>query len=403
MKQREEIAALERGSSSHALASRRHRAVKRFQRACQYAELLSNIAREIYKMPQALLTASAAFQIQIYLQYMRGTLAFVKASSPGATAVQANINASPNSTLQPLSHAYVLLEVYGQSCHQATEEAIAFELLDELEPMIRFCAYKAGTSQNETPAEIAKDAGRNALEELEDDYHFPGLLAQLAKDTKLNRRKSKQEPETVQHLSWRDIDVPIRSAELADTLGRVNKAIQDICSRRSRTDSFQRKDKSETSMLNRFHSSINTFDRALYILIDAENKARKLVDDNTTALARAHSSRFEIAARPLTLVHSYILFHLLATRLQRDNLLIGQTLSRLAKREAKVTIEDTTFGPTSMRVKRRRMKLYPTIIKLLDGMVQSLERMRLLPVVEDDSTDLAEQVEASLASVKARR
>lgn len=389
MKQREEIASLERSNSQQALAPKRHRAVKRFQRASQYAETLSNIAVSLYKTANAPLTATAAFQIEIYHHYMDGTLGFVRSTSPGASSSPVP---SSSDALSSLGNAYVLLESFSQSTARATEEAIALELLDELEPLVRYCAYKSGSTDSRSPPEIARDAGREAVSRLQDDGHYPDLLAKLGKESAGHKSKTKQTV-AVNHLNWRDVDVPIRSAELAEILGRVNAAIEGA---RTKQTSKIPKTKPKTT-------SIAVYDRSLATLIEAEDKARKLVDDNTVALARAHSARFEAAAKPLSLVHSYILFHLLSIRLQRDETLLQATLVRLTRREDKFHDEASAFGSVSMRVKRRRMKLYPVLVKLLDGMSQSLERMRSLLVVEEDSTDLAEETDALSAYTRARR
>ena len=47
-------------------------------------------------------------------------------------------------------------------------------------------------------------------------------------------------------------------------------------------------------------------------------------------------------------------------------------------------------------------RLYPAIVKLLDGVIQSLEQMHTLTIV-DESPDIASAVEARLSFTKARR
>lgn len=386
MKQREEVASLERSNTSQALAAKRHRSVKRFQRASEHAAKMSTLARTLYNLPNAPFSAAAAFQIEIYSSYMQGTLGFIKATSPGGAVSSTSPSAA--SALESLGNAYVLLESYAQITPHATEEAIAYELLDELEPLIRFCAYKCG-SGNDLPAEMARSAGQDAVSRLAQNNGYPDLLASFVKEQKTDRKNMSRAFEMVNHLSWRDIDLPIRNAELAELLGKVNMAIAHVAAQ-----SFSK---------GKRIARTSVYDRSLATLIEAEDKARRLVDDNSVALARAHSARFEAAAKPLNLVHSYILFHLLSIRLQRDETLFEATLIRLVRREAKSTAVTATFGPLPMRVKRRRMKLYPVLIKLLDGMTQSCERLRSLAVVEEDSTDLAEEVDALTAYTRARR
>jgi signal recognition particle subunit SRP68 len=401
MRQREELAILERNNtkSSIPLAAKRHSYIKRFQRASQHAEALSNIAKQFFKMPSQPLTASAAFQIEICHQYMNGTLAFAKASSSSSSAASSSTSTS---LVQPLAAAYVLLENYGKTSNRATEEAIAFELLDELEPMIRFCAYKAGISTDKETAETARDIGKDTLQQLQQAQAFPSLIARYTEEEKVSSKKRSKDIQTVHQLTWRDIDIPIRSAELAEALGSVVAALQSIKSRRTRKAG--KSVSAITADLSRFKTvPISVYERALSSLIEAEERSRKLVDDNNTALAKAHSARFEASAKPLGTAHSYIAFNLISVRLQRDEALLESTLTKLKRRENKAISTSISFGPIATRVKRRRMKLYPILIKLLDGMVQSLENLRELSVVEEDTRDMGEQVDSLIAYTKARR
>jgi signal recognition particle subunit SRP68 len=83
-------------------------------------------------------------------------------------------------------------------------------------------------------------------------------------------------------------------------------------------------------------------------------------------------------------VHAYIVYQLLARRIQRDLLLFSALIAS---------------SPSSSSDGGR---LYPAIVKLLDSVLQSLEQMRALSVV-DDSPDIASAVDTRLYFTKARR
>jgi signal recognition particle subunit SRP68 len=117
------------------------------------------------------------------------------------------------------------------------------------------------------------------------------------------------------------------------------------------------------------------------------------------ALARSHSARFQAATVPLQLAHSYLSYQLLSVRIQRDDALARDTLHQLQVRE-----RDRPNGPpiSQTRKARRRSKAYAVIVKLYDGILQSLEQIRDLVIVEEDG-DLSQIVEANLSLIKARR
>jgi signal recognition particle subunit SRP68 len=117
------------------------------------------------------------------------------------------------------------------------------------------------------------------------------------------------------------------------------------------------------------------------------------------ALSRSHSARFQAATAPLKLAHSYLSFQLLSIRIQRDDALARDTFHRIDVRER----DRPNSRPISQaRKARRRSKAYAIIVKLYDGILQSLEQIRDLVIVEEDA-DLSQTVDACLSLIKARR
>lgn len=100
--------------------------------------------------------------------------------------------------------------------------------------------------------------------------------------------------------------------------------------------------------------------------------------------------------RDIHFVHAYIVYHLLARRIQRDLLLMNTLLSSGGAQKFDTS---SHFVSQAAPVDSR---LYPAVVKLLDTVLQSLTQMRTLSIV-DDSPDLASAVEARTSLVNAQR
>lgn len=424
MRSREEVAQLERSNASgsngyRSLSSKRHHSNRRLLRASQHADKLTSLLRSIFSGEslsttnsdgsQAGVTASSLLQAEAYSLYISGTYSFALASS----ATSSSLASAARRGADQLSSAYVLLEDFGKNSVRATEEALAFELLDELEPMIRFCAYKADISDSTlTVAELARSIGQPIVETNESPQKWADLLKAFEAEEQQairGRKGAKKVEEAVKSLQWRDVDIPIRSAELSAALARVQRALASA-RRTSSTRKGSKSRKSATSGVTIGAESGQSramvdYDKALATLSEAQETARKLVEDNATALAKAQSARFEAATKPLAIAYSYITYQLLTLRIERDESLMATMLAKLAHREAKFYKDGrpSASGTVPVLIKRRRAKTYPILIKLLDGILQSLEQLRELDVVEEDGRDLAGRVDCTIAFDKARR
>lgn len=438
MRTREELAALERSQSQSktkgtSLAGKRHRSVRRLVTATSHAGRLLKLLNELDERSAGKVAASTRLQAHIYSLYLSGTHSFVLASSPSATSASTPAKAGS----EALSTAYVLLEEFAKTSTKATEEALAFEMLDELEPMIRFCAYKSDLSKSGEPIpETARRIGQPLLAQKDPLQKALQAYAGEEEAAKKAGLAKKDRVEAVREIAWRDLTVPVRSAELSTALGQVHSALAYLDGIATSSSSTSRKNKSAAKSASVAASGVPSarlmaaYDRALATLSDAEDRARKLVDDNTTALARAHSARFEASSKPLGIAHNWIMFQLLSLRIKRDEALIASTHAKLSKREEKRTARLALTAENKLKqrknsrksgasaatsgarvssqqiplpIKRKRVKAYPAIIKLLDGILQSLEQIRELSIVEEDSEDLVGMVDAKIANDKARR
>ena len=122
-----------------------------------------------------------------------------------------------------------------------------------------------------------------------------------------------------------------------------------------------------------------------------------------TAREQLSGTTSTTGTRDIHFVHAYIVYQLLARRVQRDLLLMSALLHQLPTAQKSHSSASTASpGSKSARKAPVDARLFPAVVKLLDSVLQSLEQMRALPIV-DDSPDLAAAADARLAYTKARR
>jgi signal recognition particle subunit SRP68 len=86
---------------------------------------------------------------------------------------------------------------------------------------------------------------------------------------------------------------------------------------------------------SKVRTELDGYDGLLAALTEAEEVARRLVKDNAEALSKSHSGRYEATSTTLANVHEYVLFKLLATRIERNAALISEVQEKSAKRQAR--------------------------------------------------------------------
>jgi len=103
-------------------------------------------------------------------------------------------------------------------------------------------------------------------------------------------------------------------------------------------------------------------------------------------------------------VHVFIVYHLLARRIQRDLLLISTILAQNAQASRRPATATGSKTASSIPQKERVVdtRLYPAMVKLFDTILQSLNQMRTLSIV-DESPDLAAAVDIRISFTNARR
>lgn len=126
------------------------------------------------------------------------------------------------------------------------------------------------------------------------------------------------------------------------------------------------------------------------------------------ALSKSRSARLEASSKPLNQIQTYFIYLLLSIRSKRDLLLISSALSKLEGKEVAAIEKASNSNQINSRklletkLNKLRAKAYPGIIKIYDGVVSGLEKMRELDGVEGDG-ELSARVEARLAYANAKR
>ncbi|CEQ40675.1 SPOSA6832_02336 [Sporobolomyces salmonicolor] len=359
--------------------STKHHLAKRLLKASSHAQHLVDLSR--IPSVSSRLSASHLGQIQAYYLVLTGSLAFERGKH--------------DQGLKTLSVAYEVLGELAANAGSATDEALANEMMDEVEPMLRFCAYRLGKDTASGVAVIAKEIAAQEIGEKVDGWG--ALKARLEEEGKEGKKEAIE-------VRWRGELIPVRNAELVSVAVRVKQALKtlekDQALAKKGGEGSERQNKAEGKKEIMGARRMGTYDKALLVLSDAEQVASQLVEDNKVP-----------SSRPLTLFHSYVQYHLLAIRTKRDLLLIASTSFKLASRESKILQTEKTYvartetrDPAIVKgkIQKLRTKAYPGLVKVYDTVLLSLEAMRDMEIVEQDD-ELATTVEARIEFIRAQR
>ncbi|GAA6005102.1 uncharacterized protein JCM10292_005567 [Rhodotorula paludigena] len=374
--------------------STKHHFAKRLSKASSHAAALVALSQD--PALSSRLSASHTAQIQAYALVQSGALAFERGKHADG--------------LRALSCAYAVLEHLAGTAASATDEALANEVMDEVEPMLRFCAYRLGKDTSAGVGAIARDVAASELGAVVPAWS--DLAARLDAEGRAGKKESVE-------IRWRGEVVPVRNAELVGPAIKVQEALASLRADEAQSlkkkggEGAQGKKKAEDAPKKEVLGArrMGSYDKALLVLSDAEAVAHQLVEDDQIALAKGNTARFEATSRPLSLFHSYIQYHLLSVRTKRDLHLIASSLSKLASREHKLRATEAAYVSQTQsrdpavlegKLRRLRAKAYPGIVKVYDTVLLSLEAMRDLEAVEQDD-ELATRIEARIALVRAHR
>ncbi|KAI9065529.1 hypothetical protein FKP32DRAFT_1590471 [Trametes sanguinea] len=356
-------------------SSNRKHATRRMRRAIHWATQLLSHCQALYA--QGRLSAEDLAQVTAYTLILNGRFLRQRYDFEDA--------------LVQLCVARNLLDSLAAAASTSREQALAVAFADEIGPEIRHCAHELRRDKAyDVDALVSEIAPRHRNALVQD---CDALLARLGKES----GGAAEERGKLKPLLWEGEPVPIRSPELVDVLLKVQEAEEKLVQARKvdeksadASSTGEKKGKGAHGARSK-RGGVASYDAILLALSEAEDVSRKLVESQkmsgTTAAA---------GTRDIQFVHAYIVYQLLARRVQRDLLLMSTLLFQLH------AAQKSHSGHSKSRKVQVDARLYPAIVKLLDSVLQSLEQMRTLTIV-DESPDLASAVEARLTFTKARR
>lgn len=383
-------------------------------------------------------------QVHVHRLYMRGLLDFELARW--------------ESTLDHFALSCVILQALGNSTDQTDHKkrAIFEESIDELAPMIRYCAYKTGSNAPEIEKFCQERLDQNQMGDKLVEKDWPEIKSLV--------ESSKQIVQQTIELKWIDKVIPIRNPELVDLITSLQKADRVLLStlkcgthepsvsadesrpgnsnkKRKRQEFLQAKNPKMNE--KNFISATAAFDQALSTYVNVETHMQALVESNNRALElNSTTQRFDQQSTILAVIHSVVGFRLLSTRVNRDVGLVHKLEKKLLKQESRVNdrirknpknyrqinrlvlassphrqpaskVQSHPNQPSSnhtyetnhikaLLIKRRQAKMFPSLLKLFDDILFNLERIKQLKMIEDEHEHYA-KIECKVSFFKAYR
>lgn len=339
----------------------RKRGISRLRRAEQWSSSLQQLVQALSKHFDVYSRAETA----AYLLNIKATAAFDRSQWDKA--------------LQMLSVGRNLLNAIATNSPASRAEALANSFVDAGEAQMRYSAYQLGNSEQDMDKIASSTATPELCSKIMPEY------TELIEELTAAKAKAGSGQKQTLSLSWHGHQIPVRNPELLDTIvaaqseeaalresvmveavgdrdantgastSRKNNkkaAAEQKDGKRVRLSHAQRKAKKreiaqgESSADGARNASTSTvrlgkagrteldpFDRALSAFTDAEDVARKLVEDNAEALSKSHSARYETASKDLQTAHDFIFYRLLALRVWRNLRLVAEVEQRAEKRE----------------------------------------------------------------------
>ncbi len=304
--------------------------------------------------------------------------------------------------LEQLCVARDLLDKLAETADSSRNQALATLFADEISPEIRYCAHQLGHTKSYEVDAIVKELSPKHRGSLVHGYDQ--VIKKLFAESQ--NKQGSEGGHVLQPLLWDGQEVPIRNPELVDVLLQVQKAEAAL-----KAEGSTHGDGSMFSE-RKSRKGVASYDAVLAALSDAEDVARKLVESQqvSSKVTLSHilhmcsyseppqntsAATSSTGARDIHFVHSYVVYHLLSRRIQRDLTLVSAlVLPTGAKRPTKESKAPQTDQQDS--------RVNPAVVKILDTVLQSLTQMRSLTVVEENPY-LTNAVEARLAYTKSRR
>ncbi|KAJ1535483.1 signal recognition particle subunit srp68 [Nowakowskiella sp. JEL0078] len=271
------------------------------------------------------------------------------------------------------SHRTIYTKLAG-TASSAEFETLCHSAMDSIDPNIRYCAYnlKLKGGQSLDVGELI-EMQRKAAEA------GAGLNLLTAKVESLLNKTRHEKAQTVHSVTWRGQVVPTKNNKLVESI-MATEQIVEVLEATVKTNAVENLFKISESGSIDFSvvsDQLQLFDKVLGAYWEATKIAEADLKENTIATAKVKSSKSDETTAHLNFVFAYITFNRLQKTMQRNLLLIEAT-------KAKLTAGST--GSVSAKeggIFTKKPK-GEDIIRLYDGILQSLREAKDLTAVESD-------------------
>ncbi|KAL7319269.1 signal recognition particle subunit srp68 [Mucor circinelloides] len=257
----------------------RHHLVKRLKRASQHAEALYTLCQE------QTVDIRTVLDVKAYASLMKGYLYFEQQQWQEA--------------MNQFVESRTVYEKFAKTNSTAEQEALCYSAIDEIDPNIRFCAYKLQLS------------GGQDVEGIVGKHQGPGMDQLKEQLAKISDDKSKDQ--TLKTFVWRDKQFTIKNQSLA----------QSVIKAQDTRKSIQPNDAS-------------AFDAVLSAWAEADKLAKKALKDDKEATAKVTSSKSAKATEDLNNLFTFVEYNLFGSSIERNVCLVEQAVEKKPQHAVKL-------------------------------------------------------------------
>ncbi|KAI8635959.1 hypothetical protein BD408DRAFT_426909 [Parasitella parasitica] len=244
----------------------RHHLIKRLKRASQHAQALSTQSQE------QSVDFRTVLDIKAYASLMKGYLCFEQQQWQEA--------------MGQFIESRAVYEKFAKTNSTAEQEALCYSAIDDIDPNIRFCAYKLQSSDGQDINGIIGKHQNPSMEQLKEQ------LAKIGED-----KSSKHQ--SLKTLTWRDKEFTIKNQTLAQAVLKAQDARASIQT-----------------------SDASAFDAVLSAWTEADKFAKKALKEDNEATAKVTSSKSAKATEDLNNLFTYIEYNLFGSSIERNVCLV---------------------------------------------------------------------------------
>ncbi|KAI8333105.1 hypothetical protein BC941DRAFT_504898 [Chlamydoabsidia padenii] len=289
--------------SANSLDTRKHHHLtKRLKRAAQHAEKLVVICEQNTVDARTVLDAKA------YAATMKGYLYFEQQDWQKA--------------IDQFVEARTIYERFASTNSTGHQEALCYSAMDDIDPNIRFCAYKLQLGGSGSAQDI--DSLVASLKQHHSGTGLDLLEAQLAK---VGEEHRKEQVQALAHMTWRHEQFDVKNTQMADAIVKAQTTTKAAAATKSTSTS------TENGVVARYEGILSDW-------ADAEKRIRKLLKEDKEAVAKVTSSKSAKTTRELEWIHAYIAYHLYAYSIQRNLALIDEIQASNGKVQKMIKLWD---------------------------------------------------------------